>query len=102
MTSRENSPPQGGRHRGRTVLSEEGLRDITARNRDDEDRVPHVDRRQSTPGPAPACRGPNLSLLLENRAGPQTAPLLRRPTVGAGECPSMPLRTKYLDCVHQL
>jgi len=30
-----------------------------------------------------------------DRPGPQTAQLLRRPTVGAGECPSMLLRTIY-------
>jgi hypothetical protein len=36
------------------------------------------------------------------RPGPKTAQPLRRSTVGAGECPSTFLRTKYRDCVHQL
>src|SRR2546430_8388200 len=36
------------------------------------------------------------------RVRPKTALLLMRPTVGAGECPSLLLRTKYRDCVHRL
>jgi hypothetical protein len=42
------------------------------------------------------------SVLMRSRAAPKTARLLRRPTVGACECPSMLLRTKYRDCVHRL
>src|SRR5436190_5955571 len=34
--------------------------------------------------------------------GPNTVQLLMRPTVGACQCPSIPLRTKYRDCVRRL
>jgi hypothetical protein len=34
--------------------------------------------------------------------GRKTAQLLMRPTVGACECPSIPLRIKYRDCVRRL
>jgi hypothetical protein len=45
------------------------------------------------------CRqGPRTVIGLILR--PKTAPLLMRLTLEAGECPSIPLRTKYRGCVH--
>jgi hypothetical protein len=49
-------------------------------------------------------RGPPLAgkprLIRWGRLVPKTSQLPKRPTVGACECPSIALRTKYRACVH--
>src|SRR4051794_8290548 len=54
-----------------------------------------------TPLGAPAGK-PRLTVLRWGRLVPKTEQLPKPPTVGACECPSIALRTKYRGCFHLL